>query len=171
MGVATLGTYYGPAGTTVKIATKNLPRDMQSQISMGAMRDGFEVIKTGYTDMSGRFNGRDTVEVTIPDWVRNDRPYLVMVTDLQYNPFAPAEMVHPTDARGLIVRRGVIKQEAQGGCPTLTGEAGELYFLMGDLAGAHVGDRARVQGRPVQNSRCGTGTTIEVSSTRLVAQR
>jgi hypothetical protein len=170
-GIATVVTNHGPAGTIIKVATKQLPPDMSAQISLGAVRDGFEVVKTGYVDMGGRFNGRDTVEVTMPDWVRTDRPYLVMVTDLEYNPFAPADMVHPTDGRGLLTRRGVVKQEVTGGCPTLTGEAGELYFLTGLPGGLTVGEKVRIEGRPLQNTSCGVGTTIEVSSVRMVAQR
>ena len=170
-GIATVVTNHGRPGATLRVATKQLPQATEAQISLGAVRDGFEVVKTGFVDMGGRFNGRDTVEVTIPDWVRNDRPYLLMVTDLSYNPFAPAEMVHPTDARGMIRRTGIVKREPTGGCLTLTGEGGELYFLTGDTGSLASGADARIEGRPLQNTRCGVGTTIEVRSTRLVARR
>jgi hypothetical protein len=158
-------------GTVLRVSTKGLPAAQSAQISFGAMRDGFEVIKTGYVDDGGRFNGRDTVEVTIPDWDQNDRPYLLMITDLEYNPFAPAEMVHPTDAQGMVRRQGVVRQDAQGGCLTLMGEAEELYYLTGATSTIHLGEEARVRGRVAQNTRCGTGTTIAVESARPVAQR
>jgi hypothetical protein len=103
-GIATVTVNHGRPGTALRVATKQLPTNQSAQMSLGALRDGFEVLKTGHVDMGGRFDGRDTVEVTIPGWVQNDRPYLLMVTDLEYNPFAPAEMVHPTDARGMIRR-------------------------------------------------------------------
>jgi hypothetical protein len=170
-GVATATVNHGRPGGLLKVATRQLPANATAQISLGAIRDGFEVVKTGFVDMGGRFNGRDTVEVTVPTWVRNDRPYLLMVTDLEYHPFAPAAMVHPTDARGMIRRTGLVKREPTGGCLTLTGEADELYFLTGDTGGLTSGEEVRIEGRPVQNTRCGTGTTIEVRSARLATRR
>jgi hypothetical protein len=170
-GTASVFPNNGRTGAVIRVATKDLPVQSSAQISFGAMRDGFEVIKTGFVGDDGRFNGRDTVEVTIPDWVQNDRPYLLMITDLAYVPFAPAEMVHPTDASGLIRRKGVVRQEATGGCLTLTGEADELYYLTGETEDLALGSEARVEGRVAQNTRCGTGTTIEVTTGRMVAQR
>ena len=170
-GVASAFPNNGRVGAVLKVSTRSLPAAQSAQISLGAMRDGFEVIKTGYVDSGGRFDGRDTVQVTIPDWVQNDRPYLLIVSDLAYVPFAPAEMVHPTDAQGMVRRKGMVRQEAMGGCLTLTGEAGELYYLSGATSALRAGREARLEGRVVQNGRCGTGTTIEVRSARLVAQR
>ena len=80
-------------------------------------------------------------------------------------------MVHPTDARGLLTRKGAVKRESEGGCLTLTGESGELYFLTGETDALRAGSDARVEGRPVQSSRCGVGTTIEVQSASRVAER
>jgi hypothetical protein len=64
-----------------------------------------------------------------------------------------------------------VKQPVEGGCMTLTGQAGELYFLTGDVGRLHSGEEVRVEGRVMQNTRCGTGTTIDVRSARWVAQR
>jgi len=163
-GTATAFPNNGRAGAELKLATSSLPFQVSAQINFGALREGFEVISTGYVDRGGRFNGRDTMTVTIPDWAKNDRPYLLIVSDLQYVPLAPAEMVHPTDAQGMIRRHGIVKQEVQGGCPTLTGEVGELYFLTGNTRGINSGHDMRVHGRVLQNTRCGAGTTIEVLS-------
>jgi hypothetical protein len=170
-GVASAFPNNGKVGAVLKVSTRSLPVSQSAQISLGAMRDGFEVIRTGYVDNAGRFDGRDTVEVTIPEWVQNDRPYLLIVSDLAYTPFAPAEMVHPTDARGMVRRKGMVRQEAMGGCLTLTGDAGELYYLSAQTSAVQAGREARIEGRVIQNGRCGVGTTIDVRSARVVAQR
>ncbi len=86
-GTATAMPNNGKAGATLKVTTGQLPSDLAAQINFGALRDGFEVIKTGHIDMGGRFNGRNTIDVTIPDWVKTDRPYLLIVSDLEYNPW------------------------------------------------------------------------------------
>ena len=170
-GIAAVIENHGAPGGTIRVTTKQMPPDMSAQISFGALRDGFEVIKTGYVDMGGRFDGRDTVQVTIPDWVQNDRPYLLIVSDLEYHPFAPAEMVHPTDIHGMVRREGLVKREPTGGCLTLTGESDELYYLTGNTAGLVAGEEARIEARIIQNTSCGIGTTLEVRSSRRVAQR
>jgi len=132
---------------------------------MGALRDGFEVVQTLSTDEGGRINGMDTVRVTVPDWVQTDRPYLIMITDPEYNPLASADMFHPTTPEGSVVRRGTIRFEDPA-CPTLTAAGEEIYFLVGDVAGLGAGERI-VRGKLADSGRCGNVTTIEVAEVRL----
>lgn len=47
-------------------------------------------------------------------------------------------------------------------CPTLRDKNGALYTLTGDLAGHAVGDRVTVRGRPVADSTCLEGQTLEI---------
>ena len=167
-GVATALAKSGVVGSRIPVTTENLPATVSAQINFGALQDGFEVIETGWVDGSGRFDGRETLMVRIPSWARTDRPYLLIVSDLQYNALAPAEMVHPTDAQGRVQRRGTVKWNST--CPTLTGQADELYFLTGDVGGLASGEEVRVTGRLLHDTQCGPGTTLAVESVRAVGR-
>jgi hypothetical protein len=166
-GTSSVITRSGPSGAEIKVLARGLPASTQVQIMMGALRDGFEIVQTVATDTDGRINGRDTVSLTVPDWVKNDRAYLVMITDLQYNPLASADMFHPTAADGVVTRRGTIKVEDPR-CPTLTAEGAEIYFLVGDLSLLKAGQEMVVKGKVTDDQRCGNTTTIEVTQAQPV---
>jgi hypothetical protein len=157
---------WGVNGSTFKIAPKALPPNTDVQIMMGALHDGFEVVKVMRTDESGRLASHDTLEITVPDWVRPDRPYLVMLTDMEYNPLAQADMFHPTRPDGTLVRRGTVKVDPSG-CRLLMGEDGEEYILTGDLSGLMPEKEMLVAGRVTQPTACGTFTTISVQKVKL----
>jgi hypothetical protein len=125
--------------------------------------DGFEVVATPMTDGNGRFDGRDTIAITVPDWVQTNRSYLVMLTDINYKPLAAADMFHPTDANGGLSRRGTVKLDDPK-CPTLTGQGGELYFLTGDISALQGGADVVIKGRVTGPTPCGETTTIAVES-------
>jgi hypothetical protein len=137
---------------------------------MGALRDGFEVIALGLTDENGKFDGLDSLQVEVPQWVTPDRPYLIIATDAEYRPLAAADMFHPTDASGMFTRAGKVGLQA-GSCPVLTGEADEIYFLNGITSGLSSGDQVKVVGRAVESGPCGKGTTIEVHRVERVPPR
>jgi hypothetical protein len=120
------------------------------------------------TDDAGKIGGMDSLQVTVPDWVTQDRPYLVIVTDVNYNPLGSADMFHPTDATGMLARTGKVSLQSTS-CPILTGEADEIYYLTGITSGLQMGDRIRVVGRPVESTACGKGTTIEVQKAERLA--
>ena len=162
-GTSSVLTRSGATGAEVKVLAQGLPANTNIQIMMGALRDGFEVVQTLSTDDQGHINGRDTVTFKVPDWVKNDRAYLVMISDLQYNPLAAADMFHPTAPDGALVRRGTIKIEDPS-CPTLTAEGAEIYFLVGDISALTPGKEMVVKGRVSDTTRCGNTTTIEVTS-------
>lgn len=162
-GLATMIDRSGAAGALLRLHAQQLPPDRDVQVMVGALRDGFEVVQTLRTDSEGRIHGQDTVKVTVPEWVKNDRPYLVMITDLEYNPLAAADMFHPVAADGGLVRKGTIRREDPA-CPTLTGEGEELYFLVGDTGALVAGEETVVRGRLVEPGRCGNATTIEVAT-------
>jgi hypothetical protein len=153
----------GTVGTEIKLTPKGLPANAQIQIMMGALRDGFEVVQTATTDEGGRIRGQDTVRIEVPEWVKTDRPYLVMITDLSYNPLAAADMFHPTSAEGTLVRRGTVTYQDPS-CPMLTSEGGEIYFLVGNTTGIIAGKDMVFRGKVVDDQRCGKTTTIEVRS-------
>jgi hypothetical protein len=162
-GLSMVSPRSGTIGSTIKIGTKSLPPNTAVQIMIGALMDGFEVVATPMTDGNGLFDGRDTVEITVPDWVQTNRSYLVMLTDLQYNPLAAADMFHPTDANGGLSRRGTVKFDDPK-CPTLTGQGGELYFLTGDTSGLTGGADVVIKGQVTDYTPCGKTTTIKVLS-------
>lgn len=49
-------------------------------------------------------------------------------------------------------------------CPTLRGDNGQIYSLVGGTQGFRPGDRVRVRGRVAQMSFCMQGTAVEVRS-------
>ena len=163
-GTSSVLTRSGATGAEVKVLAQGLPPNTAVQVMMGALRDGFEVVQTLSTDDQGHINGRDTATFKVPEWVKNDRPYLVMISDLQYNPLAAADMFHPTALDGSVVRRGTIKIEDPS-CPTLIAtEGAEIYFLVGDTSVLMPGKEMVVKGRVSDTTRCGNTTTIEVTS-------
>ena len=164
-GAATVSPHSAAPGASFKLASEGLPPNTQVQIMMGALQSGFEVVKTLMTDERGRIEGADSVSLTVPAWVKNDRPYVVMVTDVYYNPLAAADMLHPTDNANVVKRTGAITLEDPT-CPMLTGQAGEIYFLVGDPALLRAAERVAVEGVIVSNSRCGGATTIQVKSVK-----
>lgn len=166
-GSTTLGTRSGPVGSKIWIRTASLPAGKEVQIMLGALRDGFEVVTTRMTDENGKFGGMDSLQVEVPSWVKQDRPYLMIVTDTDYNPLGSADMFHPTDQNGTLVRSGRVSLQATG-CPVLTGDAEEIYYLAGVDSGLQAGDRIKVVGHPVDSSTCGKGTTIEVQKVERV---
>jgi hypothetical protein len=162
-GLSMVSPRSGTIGSTIKIGTKSLPPNTAVQIMIGALMDGFEVVATPMTDGNGLFDGRDTVEIKVPDWVKTNRSYLVMLTTLDYKPLAAADMFHPTDANGGLSRRGTVKFDDPK-CPTLIGQGGELYFLTGSTAGLMGGDDVVIKGTVVGPTACGPTTTIKIDS-------
>ena len=165
-GLTTVITRSGPTGSQMTVHAQQLPANRDIQIMMGALRDGFEIVQTTRTDDMGRIQGQDSIRVTVPDWVRTDRPYLVMITDLQYHPLAAADMFHPTTPEGVITRMGVVKLEDPK-CPVLVADGSdEWYVLVGNTARLIAGEKMAVRGKVVSTGPCGAMTTIEVAETR-----
>ncbi|MSR35864.1 MAG: hypothetical protein EXR95_04345 [Gemmatimonadetes bacterium] len=162
-GSVSVSPRHGVVGTELKLVPKGLPANAAVQIMMGALRDGFEVVQTASTDDGGRIRRQDTVRIVVPDWVKNDRPYLVMITDPSYNPLAAADMFHPTSADGMLQRRGTITYQDPT-CPMLTAEGGEIYFLVGDPSLLPAGKDWILKGWVAQPGRCVNVTTIHVTN-------
>jgi hypothetical protein len=162
-GTVSVSPRHGVVGTELKLVPKGLPANATVQIMMGALRDGFEVVQTAPTDESGRIRGQDTVRIAVPEWVKNDRPYLVMITDPSYNPLAAADMFHPTSAEGTLTRRGTITYPDPS-CPMLTAEGGEIYFLVGEPSLLPAGKDWVLKGWVAEPGRCGNVTTIHVTT-------
>ena len=169
-GTTTVTPRSAAPGETVWIQTAYLPPATPIQLMVGALRDGFEIVVSRVTDEAGRFNGLDSLEMTVPEWVTWDRPYLMIVTDTEYKPLGSADMFHPTDQNGMLKRVGTIQQEATG-CPFLTGEADEIYFLVGNTSSLRTGDKVTIVGRALESSPCGTGTALEVLEIERVPGR
>ena len=165
-GLTTVVTRSGPTGSVMTMYAQQLPPDRDVQIMMGALRDGFEIVRTARTDDMGRIQGQDSIRITVPDWVKFDRPYLVMITDLQYHPLAAADMFHPTTPEGVLSRIGVVKLEDPK-CPVLVADGSdEWYVLVGNTARLIAGEKMAVRGKVVPAGQCGPMTTIEVQETR-----
>ena len=158
---ATVKPRSAAAGETVWIQTAYLPPGRAVQFMMGALRDGFEVLSTQMTDERGKVGGADSIAIKVPTWVTRDKPYLMIVTDEYYNPLGVADMFHPTDRNGVLVRTGKFLSEVPS-CPSLTGDSDEIYYLTGDTSSLKPGDRVKITGRVLPAGPCGKGTTIAV---------
>jgi hypothetical protein len=160
-GTTTVTPRSAAPGETVWIRVAYLPPATPVQFMVGALRDGFEIVSTNVTDAGGRINGADSLQMEVPEWVTWDRPYLMIVTDAEYGPLGSADMFHPTDDSGRLKRAGKIDNQGTG-CPSLTGAADEIYFLLGDTSALRTGDKVTIVGRALETSVCGTGTAIEI---------
>jgi hypothetical protein len=165
-GAATVSPRNGAPGTIIKVAPHGLPPNTLVQIMLGEL-DAWEVLQTLATDDRGRIAGLDTVSLTVPDWVKNDRAYLVMLTTPEYRPLVAADMFHPTDQNGNVRRKGTVKLDDPS-CPMLTAELDEIYLLVGDTSALRGGERVVVEGPIVAPGRCGKVTTIDVRKSRAV---
>jgi hypothetical protein len=159
-GSATVSPRNGAPGTVIKVAPHGLPPNTEVQIMLGEL-DAWEVLQTLATDDRGRIAGSDTVSLTVPDWVKNDRAYLVMLTTPNYKPLVAADMFHPTDQNGVVKRKGTVKLDDPS-CPMLTGQLDEIYVLVGDTNDLRGGERVMVEGPIVASNRCGGVTTIDM---------
>lgn len=169
-GITTVTPHSGPVGSVIAVQARSLPAGVPVQIMIGALRSGFEVVAAAVSDEEGVLAGsglaeRGTFPVTVPEWVQNDRSYLLILTDREYNPLAVADVFHPTDANGWVLRKGRISN-LETECPTLTNESDELYFLGGDTGALAVGDEVVVEGTIGDSELCGPGTTIDVMQIR-----
>jgi hypothetical protein len=164
---ATVKPRSAAAGETVWIQATYLPPGTAVQFMMGALRDGFEVVSTQVTDDRGKLGGADSIAIKVPAWVTRDKPYLMIVTDAYYNPLGVADMFHPTDRNGVLVRTGKFVRETPA-CPSLIGESDEVYYLSGDTSSLQPGDRVRITGRALTTGPCGKGTTIAVQKLERV---
>lgn len=70
------------------------------------------------------------------------------------------------DGRGMTVT-GVVTGEGVE-CPSIRGQDGQLYTLVGNLDDLQPGDRVQVQGQRAEASFCMQGTTLEVRRMRHV---
>ena len=97
------------------------------RLGVGAQRVGFEVLSEVLSDERGEF----TDTITIPEWAQTDRPVMLVVFDFYFNPLAISSGFQVTDANGVILRTGELK-EPSGKCAVLEGEGGAIYYLTGN---------------------------------------
>lgn len=166
-GSVTVTPHSGAAGTVIAVRGEQLPPGLPVQIMIGAIRSGFEVVGAAVSDEAGQLAGSSisepgTFPVTIPEWVERDRSYLLILTDRNYNPLAVADVFYPTDAQGMVLRKGRFQQE-ESACQTLVNDQEEVYFLLGNLGRLKDGDEVTVEGRMITSEACGPGPTIEVA--------
>ncbi len=67
----------------------------------------------------------------------------------------------PPLREGMVRFEGTLTSEGVE-CSAMRGEGGELYTLVGDIAGPNPGDRVCVEGTVAEFSICQQGTTINV---------
>jgi len=74
-------------------------------------------------------------------------------------PHRPSQAIRGTQITGTLTGEGVE-------CPALRGTDGQVYSLVGELAGFAAGDRVTVEGVPQETSICMQGRTYTVLSIR-----
>jgi hypothetical protein len=130
-----------------------------------------EVLAQGVTDASGMVDLR----IQVPEWVETDRSYLIVVTDLGYQPLAEATFFHPTTPDGRLTRTGRI--QVVGPCTLLVAND-RRYVLYGEADALQRLPRDRdveVTGRAEPGGACvgeltGSGIAIRVGGGRLAAR-
>ncbi len=158
-------------GKTFKFEPARLPANTTVQLMMGAVGEGFEVVKTVTTDKDGLVKGSTAFDLTVPAWIKRDRSYLVMAEDMDFKPLAPAVVFNATDPQGGLKRRGKVVVGSR--CVILFDELGARYPLSGDLEGLKTGDEIIVDGAIDRafSENCGSGIPIRIEKRETVGSK
>ena len=149
----------GPPGTSVRVASEEMPMITPIWVGVGAVRTGFEAFHQLMTDMDGTF----AVQMEIPAWAQWDRVHTFIAFDLYFRPIALSDVFHVTDEAGRVQRRGTVT-EAYPGCLSLEDLDGVGYALEGVTPGQlRAGDDVVVEGAIVLEGRCNRPYTIGVT--------
>ena len=147
----------GPPGTTVRLASQEMPSITPIRVGLGAVRAGFESLLDVLTSMDGAFD----VTVQVPEWAQWDRVHRFVVFDIYFRPIALSELFHVTDENGLVHREGRVLGEA-GACAWLRDVDGIEYGLAGQDLGAMRDRSVAVDARVRNTGSCGRPFTLEV---------
>jgi hypothetical protein len=156
--IDTIRPTYGPPGTSVHVATEDMPVMTPIRVGFGAP-GGFEALLELLTGDRGDFEA----DIDVPEWATWDRVHLVLVFNIYFSPIARSVPFHVTDADGRVHRRGRI--ESVRGCVRFRDIDGVAYALAGPEAptSSLPGDEAvSVEGRLVGVGQCGADVTIDV---------
>lgn len=157
--IETVEPRMGPPGTSVRVASAEMPMITPIWVGVGAIRTGFEAFHQLMTDMDGTF----AVRMEIPAWAQWDRVHTFIAFDLYFRPIALSDVFHVTDEAGRVRRRGTVT-EAYVGCLALEDLDGVGYALEGVTPGdLHDGDEVLVEGRIILEGRCNMPYTIAVT--------
>ena len=155
--IQTVVPLHGPPGTTVEIASENLPLAARIHLAVGAIHSGFETLGEGSQGEWGDVSG----SIRIPESAPWDRPLYVIALNGVFSPIGLSDPFHVTNADGMVRREGRITEEAES-CLTLRDEDDLLYALTGDLGAFRAGDEVIVEGVYSETSACMDGSTIGV---------
>ena len=155
-----LSPRFGPPGTSVTLTVRLMPAMTPVQLSIGGTQSGFEALALAQTSPDGDLE--ETVE--LPAWTKRDRPHRFIVFNLYFSTvLAESGIFHVTDADGTIVREGAVGSSG-GDCPTLEGDDGERYRLIGATQGREIGDRVVVEGAISESDEgCGEGLSLDLT--------
>jgi len=148
---------FGPAGTVVQLATRNLPLEYKVHIGYGATRMGFETLFEVRQDMWGDISA----EVTVPPSAPWDRAIFFVAFNAIFSPIGLSDPFHVLNENGMLQRTGRITDESET-CMTMRDQDDYLYALTGDVAGLSVGDDVTVEGSYSETSSCLDGSAIGV---------
>ena len=156
----------GPHGTSVHVRAVGLRSNQNYQIAIGEMQGcGYQVCAPVRTNSRGEL----VATVDVPDWAHTAHYEVVMILGEDFVPVAVSDPFHVSDAEGFVQREGVIGT-AWPGCPSLVGDHGVTYALVGPKARtlqASEGHRMVIEGRIVEGT-CTQQYAIEVESMELV---
>lgn len=109
--------------------------------------------------------GRVELPVALPEWAR---PGMRVYFALQSRNGRDRVVARPYEVvgrsrpdRNLIEMTGTITRQGVE-CPTMRGDDGRTYSLLGDIRGFRPGDRVSISGRVAEMSFCQQGTAVEV---------
>lgn len=160
----------------MQLSARGLPADHRVNVGVGLWRSEYSVVQEARTDREGRL----VTPVQMPDWADpGDRLVFVVETpdhDLKVmtDPIIvirrderPDEPRPDLEAGQRVRITGTLTDEGVE-CQALRSESGELYTLVGNLEGFHMGQEVYMEGTEVEVSVCQQGTTLEV---RVIRER
>ncbi len=151
----------GPNGTRLTIGVDSLGPMNALRIGIGATGSGFEEVGQVLSDMDGRIS----LDLTVPQWPRPDRAYLVIVFDLYFRPLAFSDPFHVTGPNGIVERQGELTATGTS-CVPFSDRDGFSYKLTGDTGDFRPGQEVIVEGTIADASVCRDPNTIQVTRIR-----
>lgn len=156
--IDTIRPTFGPPGTTVHVATVDMPVITPIRVGFGAP-GGFEALLELLTGDEGDFEA----DIEVPEWATWDRVHLVLVFNIYFSPIARSVPFHVTDEDGRVHRRGQV--ESVGECVRFRDVDGIAYALTGPEAPTSPlpgTEAVAVEGRLVDVAHCEADVTIDV---------
>jgi LysM repeat protein len=164
----------GAPGEMVRLRGSGLEPNSRLRVLAGPGGRDLETVDVVRSDRRGQID----TQVQVPELSGGTPTIVFAVGHMRGRVVAYSEPFRIEQQRGRRGRSGwdgpghadVTGTLTRGGpeCPTMRGDDGETYSLLGDLGGFQPGDRVRVTGRVAELTSCMRGTALSVQRIRRV---